>query len=142
MSASMSRPLLTLLAVAAGASVANVYYAQPLLDRLGQVAANLIGNALTHGSEARVEVDGREVIQLHLGGGTPNFLEAEAMTTLVEGLRRRFDFSDSPQRDRQRQDRRRLRGRFRVAAADPGRVQGERADRTRQHRPPVQHERR
>jgi oxygen-independent coproporphyrinogen-3 oxidase len=43
--------------------------------------------------------DGREVIQLHLGGGTPNFLDAEAMTTLVEGLRRRFDFSDSPQRD-------------------------------------------
>ncbi|MFI3487748.1 radical SAM protein, partial [Klebsiella pneumoniae] len=39
------------------------------------------------------------VIQLHLGGGTPNFLDAEAMTTLVEGLRRRFDFSDSPQRD-------------------------------------------
>lgn len=30
------------------------------LDRLGQVAANLIGNALTHGSEARVEVDGRD----------------------------------------------------------------------------------
>jgi signal transduction histidine kinase len=30
------------------------------LDRLGQVAANLIGNALTHGGEARVEVDGRD----------------------------------------------------------------------------------
>ncbi len=30
------------------------------LDRLGQVAANLVGNALTHGSEARVEVDGRD----------------------------------------------------------------------------------
>ncbi|MBH1860411.1 MFS transporter [Stenotrophomonas maltophilia] len=39
MSASMSRPLLTLLAVAAGASVANVYYAQPLLDRLAQAFA-------------------------------------------------------------------------------------------------------
>lgn len=35
----MSRPLLTLLAVAAGASVANVYYAQPLLDRLAQAFA-------------------------------------------------------------------------------------------------------
>ncbi|MGX9080333.1 oxygen-independent coproporphyrinogen III oxidase, partial [Klebsiella pneumoniae] len=43
--------------------------------------------------------DGREVIQLHLGGGTPNFLDAEAMTTLIEGLRRRFDFSDSSHRD-------------------------------------------
>ncbi|KAF1016316.1 MAG: Oxygen-independent coproporphyrinogen III oxidase [Stenotrophomonas maltophilia] len=43
--------------------------------------------------------DGREVIQLHLGGGTPNFLDAAAMTTLVEGLRRRFDFSDAGQRD-------------------------------------------
>lgn len=35
----MSRPLLTLLAVAAGASVANVYYAQPLMDRLAQAFA-------------------------------------------------------------------------------------------------------
>jgi predicted MFS family arabinose efflux permease len=34
-----SRPLLVLLAVAAGASVANVYYAQPLLDRLAQAFA-------------------------------------------------------------------------------------------------------
>ncbi len=31
--------MLTLLAVAAGASVANVYYAQPLLDRLAQAFA-------------------------------------------------------------------------------------------------------
>ncbi|ARQ89235.1 MFS transporter [Stenotrophomonas maltophilia] len=35
----VSRPLLVLLAVAAGASVANVYYAQPLLDRLAQAFA-------------------------------------------------------------------------------------------------------
>ncbi|MGS7872374.1 MFS transporter [Stenotrophomonas forensis] len=33
------RPLLVLLAVAAGASVANVYYAQPLLDQLAQAFA-------------------------------------------------------------------------------------------------------
>ncbi|MDV9041198.1 MFS transporter [Stenotrophomonas sp. RAC2] len=35
----MPRPLLVLLAVAAGASVANVYYAQPLLDPLAQAFA-------------------------------------------------------------------------------------------------------
>jgi len=41
----------------------------------------------------------REVIQLHLGGGTPNFLTGEAMAELVEGLRQRFRFSASPERD-------------------------------------------
>ena len=39
MSLPVSRPLLGLLAVAAGASVANVYYAQPLLERLAQAFA-------------------------------------------------------------------------------------------------------
>lgn len=41
----------------------------------------------------------REVIQLHLGGGTPNFLSREAMIELVQGLRRRFTFSTSAARD-------------------------------------------
>lgn len=41
----------------------------------------------------------REVIQLHLGGGTPNFLGRQAMAALVDGLRRRFRFSESPARD-------------------------------------------
>lgn len=41
----------------------------------------------------------REVIQLHLGGGTPNFLTPEAMAALVEGLRQRFTFSTSAARD-------------------------------------------
>lgn len=41
----------------------------------------------------------REVIQLHLGGGTPNFLTRDAMAELVQGLRRRFSFSASAARD-------------------------------------------
>ena len=41
----------------------------------------------------------REVIQLHLGGGTPNFLARGTMAQLVEGLRRRFTFSTSVARD-------------------------------------------
>ena len=41
----------------------------------------------------------REVVQLHLGGGTPNFLTREAMTELVQGLRQRFTFSTSSARD-------------------------------------------
>ncbi|MDV3469132.1 oxygen-independent coproporphyrinogen III oxidase [Stenotrophomonas sp. C3(2023)] len=48
---------------------------------------------------AAVLTPGREVIQLHLGGGTPNFLDAEAMRVLVDGLRMRFALSSSPQRD-------------------------------------------
>lgn len=41
----------------------------------------------------------REVIQLHLGGGTPNFLNRDDMRHLVQGLRRRFNFSRAAGRD-------------------------------------------
>ena len=42
---------------------------------------------------------GREVIQLHLGGGTPNFLTAAQLRALIEGLRARFRFSTDAARD-------------------------------------------
>jgi oxygen-independent coproporphyrinogen-3 oxidase len=41
----------------------------------------------------------REVIQLHLGGGTPNFLEPAQLRRLLEGLGRRFRFSARAERD-------------------------------------------
>jgi len=41
----------------------------------------------------------REVIQLHLGGGTPNFLSALQLRLLVEHLQRRFRFSTAADRD-------------------------------------------
>ncbi|MEE7547977.1 oxygen-independent coproporphyrinogen III oxidase [Xanthomonas sp. Kuri4-1] len=41
---------------------------------------------------------GREVVQLHLGGGTPNFLSPELIGELLQGLRTLFRFS--PRRDR------------------------------------------
>jgi len=41
----------------------------------------------------------REVIQLHLGGGTPNFLLPEHLHALVQGLRERFRFSTAPERE-------------------------------------------
>ena len=41
----------------------------------------------------------REVIQLHLGGGTPNFLSPAQLADLVDTLRSHFRFSDSPARD-------------------------------------------
>jgi len=43
--------------------------------------------------------DTREVIQLHLGGGTPNFLAAAQLRELVDGLRERFRFSTATHRD-------------------------------------------
>ncbi len=43
--------------------------------------------------------DDREVIQLHFGGGTPNFLEPAQLRRLVEGLGKRFNFSESTARD-------------------------------------------
>lgn len=41
----------------------------------------------------------REVIQLHLGGGTPNFLAPAQMRELIEGLRQRFRLSTAASRD-------------------------------------------
>ncbi len=41
----------------------------------------------------------REVIQLHFGGGTPNFLSPAQLREVVDTLRRQFHFSGSPQRD-------------------------------------------
>lgn len=41
----------------------------------------------------------REVVQLHLGGGTPNFLAPDSIARLVAHLRARFRFSEKPDRD-------------------------------------------
>jgi oxygen-independent coproporphyrinogen-3 oxidase len=41
----------------------------------------------------------RDVIQLHLGGGTPNFLSAGQLGELMESLSRHFHFSNSKSRD-------------------------------------------
>ncbi len=41
----------------------------------------------------------REVIQLHFGGGTPNFLGPTQLREIVDTLRRQFHFSDNADRD-------------------------------------------
>jgi len=41
----------------------------------------------------------REVVQLHFGGGTPNFLAPALIGELLRGLRRQFHFSDGADRD-------------------------------------------
>ncbi len=41
----------------------------------------------------------RDVIQLHLGGGTPNFLNADQLGELMETLHRHFHFSTAANRD-------------------------------------------
>ncbi|MBM5812909.1 MAG: oxygen-independent coproporphyrinogen III oxidase [Gammaproteobacteria bacterium] len=41
----------------------------------------------------------RDVIQLHLGGGTPNFLSPAQIGELLQCLGRQFHFSSSPDRD-------------------------------------------
>lgn len=41
----------------------------------------------------------REVIQLHFGGGTPNFLSPAQLGEVVDSLRSHFHFSESPKRD-------------------------------------------
>lgn len=41
----------------------------------------------------------REVLQVHLGGGTPNFLRPDQVYELMESLRRHFHLTNLPQRD-------------------------------------------
>ena len=41
----------------------------------------------------------REVIQLHFGGGTPNFLSPAQLREVVDTLRSHFHFSDADERD-------------------------------------------
>lgn len=41
----------------------------------------------------------REVLQIHLGGGTPNFFNASQIAELLESLNTHFRFSQSPTRD-------------------------------------------
>src|SRR3569623_1869081 len=41
----------------------------------------------------------RPVVQLHLGGGTPNFFDCDQMTVLLESLQRHFTLSPSQQRE-------------------------------------------
>lgn len=41
----------------------------------------------------------REVVQLHFGGGTPNFLAPERIGDIVDSLRAQFRFSTAPDRD-------------------------------------------
>jgi oxygen-independent coproporphyrinogen-3 oxidase len=41
----------------------------------------------------------RDVVQLHLGGGTPNFLRPAQLGQLVDSLDRQFHFSRDPRRD-------------------------------------------
>jgi oxygen-independent coproporphyrinogen III oxidase len=42
---------------------------------------------------------GREVVQLHLGGGTPNFLSEQTLERLIAGADRSFRLSDAADRD-------------------------------------------
>lgn len=41
----------------------------------------------------------REVGQLHLGGGTPNFLSPQALARLLDGIAEHFTLSGAPERD-------------------------------------------
>ena len=62
---------------------------KPYVDRLLQEAER-VGALFT---------PEREVIQLHLGGGTPNFLAPSELERMVAGLGRYFHFSESADRD-------------------------------------------
>ncbi|HEY2275285.1 MAG TPA: oxygen-independent coproporphyrinogen III oxidase [Steroidobacteraceae bacterium] len=60
-------------------------YADELLNEIGLVAP--------------LFDPGREVVQLHFGGGTPNFLARETLERLMAGVGRAFRLSDAAHRD-------------------------------------------
>jgi oxygen-independent coproporphyrinogen-3 oxidase len=60
-------------------------YAERLLREIGHLAKLFDGE--------------REVVQVHFGGGTPNFLTAATLTRLVQGLGRAFRLSAAADRD-------------------------------------------
>ena len=62
---------------------------EPYLDRLVR-EASLLGPMFDRD---------RDVMQLHLGGGTPNFLTPHQIGELLDTLGRHFHFSQSPARD-------------------------------------------
>ena len=64
------------------------------LDRLGQVAANLIGNALTHGNEAHVEVDGRDPRSVLLRVRNAGQIDAALLPRLFEPFKASFHQSN------------------------------------------------
>ncbi|HHA2973232.1 TPA: response regulator [Stenotrophomonas maltophilia] len=64
------------------------------LDRLGQVAANLIGNALTHGNEAQVEVDGRDPRNVLLRVRNAGEIDAALLPRLFEPFKASFHQSN------------------------------------------------
>jgi oxygen-independent coproporphyrinogen-3 oxidase len=49
--------------------------------------------------QSRLFAGDREVMQLHLGGGTPNFLHTETLAQLLQGLGRSFRLSQAHERD-------------------------------------------
>jgi oxygen-independent coproporphyrinogen III oxidase len=63
--------------------------AEPYLQRLIREAALL----------APLFDRDREVVQLHLGGGTPNFMDVDKIATLVDSLAHHFHFSSAHNRD-------------------------------------------
>ncbi|HEX7012743.1 MAG TPA: oxygen-independent coproporphyrinogen III oxidase [Steroidobacteraceae bacterium] len=63
--------------------------ARPYLERLVRETA-LVGSLFDRD---------REVVQLHLGGGTPNFLRPEELEELIDSLGSHFRLSSTPARD-------------------------------------------
>jgi len=60
------------------------------MDRLGQIAANLVGNALTHGSEALVQLDGRDARTVVLRVSNAGHIDDALLPRLFEPFKASF----------------------------------------------------
>jgi len=71
-----------------------------IITRRAEVGERYVARILAE-AEITQALTGRTgpVMQLHLGGGTPNFLSGSSLDHLVTGLAERFTLSDRPERD-------------------------------------------
>ncbi|MDT3558132.1 hybrid sensor histidine kinase/response regulator [Stenotrophomonas maltophilia group sp. msm1] len=60
------------------------------MDRLGQIAANLVGNALTHGSEAHVQLDGNDARAVVLRVSNAGHIDDALLPRLFEPFKASF----------------------------------------------------
>jgi oxygen-independent coproporphyrinogen III oxidase len=71
-----------------------------IITRDPEVGERYVQRVLSEATLVKLRIDrSGPVVQLHLGGGTPNFLSGPSLEHLTDGLAGHFDFSDRADRD-------------------------------------------
>jgi oxygen-independent coproporphyrinogen III oxidase len=71
-----------------------------IITRDPEIGERYVERVVTEAALVKSRLDrSGPVVQLHLGGGTPNFLSGASLERLMQGLAGHFDFSDGADRD-------------------------------------------